>query len=550
MKSDEPAAKSVPVVAAGGGGRFWPAATAAAFVPSLVVYYLQLWTLPHYQFFPLALGGAVLLARRGENEPLSPAADAIPSRTVFALLIAIALLLFSGGVVLNSPWLTTVAAGIAALAWLYSRGGRSNLQRFAPTAVMMATTLRLPLGVDERLIQRLQQLTARLADLVLDVFGATHVLAGNVIEIPGHRLLVEEACSGVNSLFSTLVCTLFYLLWTRRHAAVWIILLASVPLWVLFGNAARIVLVAELRMRWNIAADVGRLHDFLGLAVFCGILAMVYSTERLVAFYAAVLPPSTESGTIASGSVSSLAPDRSVRPIDAWAWCAPAIAAGALLCLQAPDLRSRVDTFTATLRSVAITDLPEDFVPVDFAGRRRLDMQKKQRDRNSAFGEFSQTWTSADAASVALWSFDYPFLGWHELSGCYTAQGWNVTSREERRVENVSFVEVHLQHPQNGRRALLLFTLIGLDGRIVSPHHGGELERLSGRLVARWRDLLHFRGVADREQLTYQFQGLLETYDPLDETAVGAFATTYVELLSKLTAMWPRMVPATTAPDE
>ncbi len=150
---------------------------------------------------------------------------------------------------------------------------------------MLLVILRLPLNLDLAAIKSPQQLTARAAGAALDVLDVTYVRAGNVIEIPGRRLFVEEACSGVNSLFSALACTVFYLLWTRRHYFVWIVMFLSVPFWVLTANAGRIALVAVLRSNWDVAADVGRRHDALGYAVLAVAMGLLFATERLLSFY-------------------------------------------------------------------------------------------------------------------------------------------------------------------------------------------------------------------------------------------------------------------------
>jgi hypothetical protein len=64
---------------------------------------------------------------------------------------------------------------------------------------------------------------------VLGLLGIPHMLTGMIIEIPGQRLLVEEACSGINSvLFMTSACV-FYAMWQRRSLFFLIVLYALHP---------------------------------------------------------------------------------------------------------------------------------------------------------------------------------------------------------------------------------------------------------------------------------------------------------------------------------
>src|SRR3712207_7667613 len=64
---------------------------------------------------------------------------------------------------------------------------------------LLALTVRLPYRYDAALVGALRDLTAAAGSEALDALGVAHLLAGNVIETAGRRLLVEDACSGVNS---------------------------------------------------------------------------------------------------------------------------------------------------------------------------------------------------------------------------------------------------------------------------------------------------------------------------------------------------------------
>jgi len=246
---------------------------AVAHLPLVATYHLRLWELPHYQFFPLALLRAFLLSRRATSTP-----HAVDEQTPFAAAAwGFGLSLLAAAVLFDSPWLGATAAMVNWSAWQVSR--RRSWSDVLPAAAMIAVKLRPPLGIDTWLIHRLQRIAARAADATLDVLGVLHTLAGNVIKLPESRLLVEEACSGVNSLFSSAAAVLFYLLWNRRG---WIssgLLCLSIPLWVVFTNVIRVVAVAVLRARWDIAADTGALHTALGLATFALAVGMILSTE-------------------------------------------------------------------------------------------------------------------------------------------------------------------------------------------------------------------------------------------------------------------------------
>src|SRR5438477_618134 len=73
-----------------------------------------------------------------------------------------------------------------------------------------------------------------------------HVMSGPGVEIGGRRLLVEEACSGIRSLFSVLAATRFFGLWVRRPPVRALCLVLSAVGWVLLGNIVRVVAMTTL----------------------------------------------------------------------------------------------------------------------------------------------------------------------------------------------------------------------------------------------------------------------------------------------------------------
>src|SRR5262249_40581347 len=189
------------------------AAVVAAHVPLLVRHAQQIWLRPHYRFFPFALAGAALLAwlRMRGLKALTPG-----KAWLAAPALAVSWLLLAAGEALSSSWLGGVAALVMLAALSYALGGVPLCRRLWPAGLVLWAVVPPPLELDRDLILSLQSWTTRASSAVLDVFGVFHVMAGNVVEIDGRRLMVEDACSGINSLFSVLACTLFLVLLRRR----------------------------------------------------------------------------------------------------------------------------------------------------------------------------------------------------------------------------------------------------------------------------------------------------------------------------------------------
>lgn len=502
----------------------WVWLVAAAFVPLLVSYYWRLWELPHYQFFPLALAGAYWLARR--DRPVAASSTAPVDRRAAGPLLFVGLLAVTAAVALDSPWLALPAALLVGGGCAVDRGGAAELRRLVPAALMVLITLRPPMGFDDRLIKLLQQLTARSASIVLDFFGVVHALSGNVIEIPGRRLLVEEACSGVNSFFSATACVLFYVLWNRRGWIGSLLLFLSIPFWVVFANTLRVVAVAVLRYRWNIAADEGRLHDALGIAVFLLAVGMIISTERLLRFYGEILERDVTAPPAApvAPTISSPSSDSERK------WRIAGVAAALLLLLQAPAAFGRLSGVATEWRMPPLAEFGEALVPERLGSWRRMKYETVERDRNSPLGRQSQVWSLAAADTKGVLSLDYPFAGWHELAECYEAQGWRIERRgvlTDPKGSSAPFVEVVFRQDQTGRYGLLEFALVTPGGEPYEVRTRGEFDEWRDRAAQRFRDLLHFRLTTDAtlpaDRTTYQVQFFADSYAPIsDEQAVAA----------------------------
>ena len=206
-----PPARTVKVAAL---GKLTGGLLALGCISLVVVYFNNLWTKEYYQFFPLALAGAAFLGWSRYKEVPKPM-EAGTWWVTFGLLGA-AFCVLAGATFLWSGWLGMVGAFILALGATWWLGGWVLTRALLPAGFMSLTVMRPPFDLDGRLTMKLQAIATKWSSVVLDGFGVTHALSGNVIEIPGQRLMVEEACSGINSILSTTAVCMFYCLWQRR----------------------------------------------------------------------------------------------------------------------------------------------------------------------------------------------------------------------------------------------------------------------------------------------------------------------------------------------
>jgi exosortase len=498
---------------------------AAAHLPLLMAHARQLWVRPHYQFFPIVLVGAVLLlfARRSEIQARQPGRAAIGAGIgIFAWL------LLAGAELIYSPWLGAVATLVLVLAVIYSIGGGLLVRQLLPVWFYLWLLIPLPFGLDNALVLSLQTLTTRWSSALLDLAGVHHVIAGHVLEVAGQRLFVEDACAGINSLFSMLACALFYVFFKRiPPVRATVLLLASVA-WVLLANVARVFLIAYLFKRWDIDWTSGWHHDALGFVVFAFALGLTWSTNCLILFLTPFAKRTAESAQSAATEHSLIDAETS-KPAaglaQTWlnSWLAGAsyglLLVGHLL-VYGPALASSDSPGNLTAGAAQLT---EESLPIELLGWRRERMTEETRSANNAYGQYSKIWHYQGELQRAAVSLDFPFANWHDLNECYYGQGWELDQTINRSGLGsgpAHYCEVNLK--KSGLRwGYLVYCQFDAAGHVLTPPPRGSIAAALQRHESALTRLLawnaHSSATAQPIGAVYQCQLLVETYAPLSQ---------------------------------
>jgi len=127
----------------------------------------------------------------------------------------------------------------------------------------LALMIAPPNFVFENLTLRLQMLASALGASALEALGYSVLREGNILEMVGIKLSVEEACSGIRSLVAILfMCVLYnYFFVEKKSMRVWILLFA-IPIAIL-GNAVRII-ATGIAGQYNHAWVSGTTHEAFG----------------------------------------------------------------------------------------------------------------------------------------------------------------------------------------------------------------------------------------------------------------------------------------------
>jgi exosortase len=132
------------------------------------------------------------------------------------------------GILIASPWVCTVAMLLFFLSFFASArdfDGRSLVDLALPLVMV----INLPLGYDQLLSIRLQQVTTALSSVVLDVLAIPHAVSNNVIRLASRELFVAEACSGIQSVFTLMFLATLLVSFCRRP--IWV-----TPIYVAIGG--------------------------------------------------------------------------------------------------------------------------------------------------------------------------------------------------------------------------------------------------------------------------------------------------------------------------
>lgn len=526
-----------------------------AHLPILWRYVVDVVELPHYEFVMLLPIGVAVIAwpRCRTLGNLSPG-RALP----FYGWIGAALIMLAASIVFDSPWFGAISSLPAAAGTAYAVGGRRLLMAILPAWALLWIGIRLPLSYDEKLAQSLQKIAAQRASHVMNYFGVEHILDGNVVETPPDvRYMVEEACSGVQSLFAITACTLFFALWMREPVGRVILLLIVGWWWVWVANVVRVIAVTVLNSRWGLPVDEGWGHDALTIVLFVATLGLIVSSEHLFLFLlprgifsrneridAGVVRPFPNHGPT---HMPPLGQTQLASPMFIGAY----LAVGLLQWLPqmyvpspsaTPVLLGKVDASLAPPTIAGWHLRPE---VVDAEGVKHGPYETEQRRADSQWGAHSHTWHYVKGPRELIISLDYPFRGWHELTICYDADGWQVESRNVIDVKRAAAggeqrekcVESVLHRPELSNYAYLLFTNFNDRQQPLPAERMNVFQKFKDRLASFLERVqtLGASGSGQNDQVqSFQLQVLLQgATTPTEEDRRDATAA-FVEFRSRL----------------
>jgi len=460
---------------------FWAAAAvaaAAAVGPLLAEFGRRTWAAEHYRFGPLLL---VALAAVGWRRARSVA----PSPPRLGPRLALWAGTVSAGaaaVVFFSPFLSVLTLQLLVLAGVYEYGGAALLRREAGPWAAAWLAVPPPFDLDRAMMGSLQRASTWFASGLMDVGGLRHLADGVVIRLPARSYFVDEACSGVHSLFAAMAFAAVFSAATDRGMLRAALLLGASVFWVVVGNAARIAAVVVLSSEYRLPVTAGWGHELVGIAAFAAVVGLVVSTARLCLFL--FPPPEAEPEADRRPAAATVAAPplggRGVGVSAAVCAASAALAVGALTLPLAAQPRWQSNPLPA---DEAAARSSEPLLPGEWDGWRRERFETRHISAGDLEGGFSRVWTYRKGRLFAAVSLDGPYDGWHDLAECYRGLGYRVEEIEDS-VGAGGAPETRLGLTKDpGRHGLAFFSAYAESGGSVGPPRAARQGPLTSRVA-------------------------------------------------------------------
>jgi exosortase len=205
---------------------------------------------------------------------------------VLGLLILVAAVVLRLGSELAAELFTMRVSMMMALAGLvvYYLGLRQALAWWLPFSLLVLS-VPLPELIRSTLALPLQFKASELGAGLLEWRNVPVRLAGNVIQLPGHKLFVTEACSGLRSLTALLSLSLLMGgIWLRGPFLRAALILAAIPIAVAI-NGVRVFLTGFLVYYVDPKLGEGFMHITEGWLLFVVSFALVGAVAFLMSLF-------------------------------------------------------------------------------------------------------------------------------------------------------------------------------------------------------------------------------------------------------------------------
>ena len=186
----------------------------------------------------------------------------------------LAIVLFSLGLLFLGSlgaelFLTRVSIVITICGLIVYFAGWRLLKALSFPLAFLLFAIPIPVLIYNEIVFPLQFVASSFATRVLEILNLFPIMReGNVLIMPGMRLEVVEACSGIRSLMSLMALAAGYGYLAEKSIPVrWFLILAMIPL-AIISNGTRVMITALMTNYIGPRAAEGFMHEFSGWVIF------------------------------------------------------------------------------------------------------------------------------------------------------------------------------------------------------------------------------------------------------------------------------------------
>jgi exosortase len=191
-----------------------------------------------------------------------------PSNTGLLVVLFSLSLLFLGSLGAEL-FLTRISIVLTICGLIVYFSGWRLLRAMAFPIAFLLFAIPIPVLIYNEIVFPLQFIASRFATSVLETLNLFPIMReGNVLIMPGMRLEVVEACSGIRSLMSLLALAAGYGYLAEKSVPVrWFLFLMMIPL-AIVSNGTRVMITALMTNYIGPKAAEGFMHEFSGWVIF------------------------------------------------------------------------------------------------------------------------------------------------------------------------------------------------------------------------------------------------------------------------------------------
>ena len=197
-------------------------------------------------------------------------------------------------------WALASSAVVITFAALYLAGGVRWLRHFAFPVLFFLVAVPWPAQFEQSVVQGLMRADAAMVVAILNGIGTIAVQRGNVIELSTGLVGIADACTGIRSLQSTLMISLFLGEFYRMPAARRMVLVVSAALLAFICNLGRTLLLCLVASSSGVEA-IHTWHDSAGLTILLICIFALWLLSLLLNRGRAPLSPAAAPSPIPAG---------------------------------------------------------------------------------------------------------------------------------------------------------------------------------------------------------------------------------------------------------